>query len=846
MSGAQTTLSLQDRLTGPLTKIMRAMDSTIRVMEQMDSSTQRLDQRSLANARRNISSASADLERLRSSMASAGRGTEAAARQQERFNHSLGDGLSVIKDYAGGLLAAIGAYQVFNAAKNMLSDMFSRGVDFHAFRQSSEVAFTTFLGDAEKAKQYMDDMYAFALKTPFAYPDLLESSRNLIAFGIEAQNTFPIMQAIGDAVAGIGGGNAEMQNMADIFGQIQSQGKLTMMEVNRLSSYGVNSIEMLAAASGTTGDEIRKQISSGAIGAGQAISTLVEGMNDKFGGLMEGVKGTWRGAIDSMNSARRNAGAAMMKDFMEPLTNAVGVVTDGFKKVPVYIGPAVAAFIPLLNMFNKTFSEGRFDGVFSGIGASLTFLATLLFWVGQSALWIAGIFADNWSWIAPILTALAAVLGTIISILLIKYAVLGLIRLATLVWATAQWAVNAAYLANPIGWVLLGIVAVIALVIYAMVAWGEQTAVVIGWIVGSIYWLGAVFYNVLMGIGNFGIVVAEWFVNIWNQAVFMAQLAWIGFNLFVRMVLDGIGNKALSVAEFFIDTWNNATYSVQMFFYHLQKFALTVAAAIARGVEGIINSALSAISSLVSAAAGKLNSLIGMVNNIPGVNISAIGSVDLKISNKASSAIDSFKNSLEAPTKAATANLGRMNTAGEYMSSVNLPNAPEKVSFGRLDYANTGAAFDKGYNVGSNMSLKASDKLSNAVDKVTGVFSGKNQENLLNAGEVPTAGFDPNLGGGGKTAPGAAGGKGKGNNPTGGKLDSIGKIDNEINIAEEDLKILRDLADIRSIQNFVTLTPQVTFGDLTVREESDINKIVRKIEKMLEDEMENSAKGVYK
>src|SRR5699024_2583254 len=119
------------------------------------------------------------------------------------------------------------AYKAFNAAKSFLGDVFSQGIEFHAFKQASEVAFTTFLGDAELAKQYMDDMYAFALTTPFAYPDLLESSRNLIAFGIQAENTFPIMQAIGDAVAAVGGSNAEMQSMADIFGVIQSQGRIT-------------------------------------------------------------------------------------------------------------------------------------------------------------------------------------------------------------------------------------------------------------------------------------------------------------------------------------------------------------------------------------------------------------------------------------------------------------------------------------------------------------------------------------------------------------------------------------------------------------------------------------------
>src|SRR5699024_8015507 len=126
-----------------------------------------------------------------------------------------------------------------------------------------------------------------------------------------------------------------------IFGQIQAQGRLTMMEVNRLSNYGINAIEMIAEASGSTAEEVRENMSAGALGAEQALAGLVAGMDSQFGGLMEGVKGTWVGAIDTMKSSIRNAGADMMEDFMDPLTDSIGVATQIFRSLPVYIGPAV-------------------------------------------------------------------------------------------------------------------------------------------------------------------------------------------------------------------------------------------------------------------------------------------------------------------------------------------------------------------------------------------------------------------------------------------------------------------------------------------------------------------------
>ncbi|MBD8046750.1 phage tail protein [Clostridium faecium] len=70
-------------------------------------------------------------------------------------------------------------------------------------------------------------------------------------------------------------------------------------------------------------------------------------------------------------------------------------------------------------------------------------------------------------------------------------------------------------------------------------------------------------------------------------------------------------------------------------------------------------------------------------------------------------------------------------------------------------------------------------------------------------------------------------------------------IDDKIDVSNEHLEMLRDLAEQDSIQNFVSLTPtvQVTTGD--IKEEADINKIISKIEDYMENELVNSAEGVY-
>ncbi len=77
------------------------------------------------------------------------------------------------------------------------------------------------------------------------------------------------------------------------------------------------------------------------------------------------------------------------------------------------------------------------------------------------------------------------------------------------------------------------------------------------------------------------------------------------------------------------------------------------------------------------------------------------------------------------------------------------------------------------------------------------------------------------------------------------RVNEIGEINNTVDISSEDLEVMRDLAEIQSIQNFVTLTPtvQVTTGD--IHQPADANEMIRRIEEVMSREIANSAQGVY-
>jgi len=77
-----------------------------------------------------------------------------------------------------------------------------------------------------------------------------------------------------------------------------------------------------------------------------------------------------------------------------------------------------------------------------------------------------------------------------------------------------------------------------------------------------------------------------------------------------------------------------------------------------------------------------------------------------------------------------------------------------------------------------------------------------------------------------------------------GTVGEVGKIKEDVNIAEEDLKFLRDVAEMRYVQNFVTLTPTVAV-DAKISEKVDVDEVINRIETKLEDEFYAAAEGVY-
>lgn len=262
------------------------------------------------------------------------------------------------------------------------------GVSFKAMEEQAFNAFSTMLGSGEKAQVFLDNLKDFAAKTPFEFPDLVRASQRMMAMGFESEKVVPMLTAVGDAAAAMGGSSAMIDRVTTALGQMQAKQKVSAEEMMQLTEAGIPAWEMLAAKIGVDIPTAMDMASEGSINAGVAIEGLVEGMNAKFGGMMAQQATTFQGMLSTI----KDTATFMIADALGPTFDKLKVVMQ-----------AVADVLPTIQTYIANLSpEVKNAAVAFGL---------VLAAAGPLALGIAGVTAAVALLISPIGIAAVAVGG---------------------------------------------------------------------------------------------------------------------------------------------------------------------------------------------------------------------------------------------------------------------------------------------------------------------------------------------------------------------------------------------------------------------------------------------------
>lgn len=252
--------------------------------------------------------------------------------------------------YAKGILGAVAAFKALQFGMRAVRASFETAIQFE--RQGA--AIEALAGDVNAARKLMDDIQQFALATPFTFFELLESSKQLLAFGFSLEQILPTLAVVGKAAAATG------QSMADTvfpLAQSASEWKLTWKDIRQFLSRGILSLNDVAKAAGVARDQVKFLTESGRLTfpimaqamknnamEGGRFAKSITALSDTVFGLTQRFK-------DLFQLIKRDIGFAIFEAF-----NLKTIMEDIFKSISsvVSLGQFKAAMVEIVTTFRDT------------------------------------------------------------------------------------------------------------------------------------------------------------------------------------------------------------------------------------------------------------------------------------------------------------------------------------------------------------------------------------------------------------------------------------------------------------------------------------------------------------
>lgn len=697
MASIKSQMALDDGVTRVLNKIVGALNITLNSFEQVQrASGQAFDVDELNQARLALVGASSDLQNIADAY-------QDAAIQEERLSRGIKAGesamdglLSKAKGLATTLAAGVGVQKLIGLSDQMTSTTARLSLMVDDGGSVTELERKIMASANNSRAAYLDTASAIASMGANA-GSAFASNDELIAFMEQVNKQFVI-----------GGATAQGQSAAMLqLTQAMAAGALRGEELNSILENAPGIARAIEQYMGIAEGSIKQYAQEGLI-TSEVVKNALFSVADETNAKFESMPMTWAQIWTTMQNK------------------------------------ALSILNPLLQQINDIANSGQLNTVINAATQALTIVASVAGNILGFLTSIGAGIVDNWAVIEPFVWGAVAALGAYYGIMLalnaaqaiqnglkavatfqenVHAAALAMSTGATFAQTVAQYGLNAALLACPVTWIVLGIIALVA-VIYAAVAavnkFAGTSVSATGIIAGVFAVLGAHVLN--------GTVVPLW-------------------------------NGFASFANFIGNVFNNPIAAVKIAFYDM-----------CLAVVGYISNLAHAIENLL--------------NKIPGVT------VDL------TSGLDGFYAGLEQAQQAVKDESGWV----EYVK--------------KMDYIDYGDAANAGYNFGKGVE----DKIGN----------------LFNLG-----GIDTDLGSAFALDQIAA--------DTGSIADSTGGMADALDVSNEQLEYLRDIAERDAINRFTTAEVKIDMTGMTnkIDGNADLDGVLTTLTDGFAEALVTAAEGVH-
>ena len=716
MATIRTAIALYDGVTSPLHSMQKAMNIVLNSFEAMQrASSNAVDVSAIQEARDELARAETAFDSIEQSIRD-------ADNQQQKFNGSIRAGSTAadgLWNKLKGIAATVGGIAGLNKVLGISDQLTSTNarlnnamVNFDDGGSLDELQ-QKVMASAQRSRSYYMDTAAAVAKLGMNAKDAFGNMDEVIMFSELVNKQF------------VNGGASAQEQAASMLQltQAMASGVLRGEELNSIFENAPGIIQSIADYLDVPIGQIRTMASEGQITADivkNAMFAAADDIEEKFNSMPK----TWGQIWTSMKNK------------------------------------ALSIFAPILNKLNQIANSSKFEtvtnGVINGLAAIASVATGVLDLLINGASWV----VDNWSWISPIVLGVAGAYvvlhGAMIAYNTIQAITNGLQAIAaarsaiksglTLAEAAAtttatgaQVGLNAALMACPLTWIIILIIALVAL-FYAAVAAVNHFA---GTSVSATGLICGAFMAALAFIGNI-------FVALWNLVV----------DVFVM-----IYNLVATVANFIGNVFNDPVGAVARLFFDLADTVLSVLQALASAIDTIFGS------NLAGSVQGWRDSLGGWVDSTFG-------------------------------------------KGEEIMEKLNA----EDLHLGRFEY---GAAFDMGYEFGQGVE-----------DTVGGLFDFSAMDSLGAADGLDAF----NLG---NTLDGIYGN-------TGDTAGNTAAMSDALDIAEEDLAYMRDIAEREAINRFTTAEIKVEqHNENHISKDTDLDGIMDAWANDFAEKLDVSEEGVH-
>ena len=272
------------------------------------------------------------------------------------------------------------------------------GVTYNAQMEQYATMFTTLTGSAEEADRIIKQLQEDAKKSPFDTDTLIKANQYLISTGVSAEQARDTINDLGNAIAATGGGNDELNRMAQNLQQIKNVGKASAADIKQFAMAGIDIYGLLADSMGTTTEKV-KDMDITYEQLADALNTASQ-EGGKYYQAMEKQGQTLNGQMSATKTSIQQLLGAITKSAMPIINKVLGLVQkvvdwlsnldEDTQTMILTIAAVVAAIGPALLIIGKVISTLGIlvEGIgllISPMGLVITIMAGLV--AGGIALW---------------------------------------------------------------------------------------------------------------------------------------------------------------------------------------------------------------------------------------------------------------------------------------------------------------------------------------------------------------------------------------------------------------------------------------------------------------------------